>query len=82
MVPPIWPLELANALVVAERRNIATAARSDRFLELVASARRHALSSYDASYLDLALREGLPLATLESGGSKSGADRLGSLRGK
>ena len=29
-------------------------------------ARRFKLSSYDASYLDLALREGLPLATLDA----------------
>jgi predicted nucleic acid-binding protein len=29
-------------------------------------ARRHRLSAYDASYLELALREGLPLATLNS----------------
>jgi predicted nucleic acid-binding protein len=28
-------------------------------------ARRYRLSSYDASYLELALREGLPLATLD-----------------
>lgn len=28
-------------------------------------ARRYQLSSYDASYLELALREGLPLATLD-----------------
>ena len=28
-------------------------------------ARRFKLSAYDASYLDLALREGLPLATLD-----------------
>jgi predicted nucleic acid-binding protein len=29
-------------------------------------ARRYQLSSYDASYLELALREGLPLATLDA----------------
>jgi predicted nucleic acid-binding protein len=29
-------------------------------------ARRHRLSSYDASYLELALRTGLPLATLDA----------------
>lgn len=28
-------------------------------------ARTHNLSSYDAAYLELALREGLPLATLD-----------------
>ncbi len=30
-------------------------------------ARRYNLSAYDASYLELALREGLPLATLDEG---------------
>ncbi|MFN2378043.1 MAG: type II toxin-antitoxin system VapC family toxin [Candidatus Binatia bacterium] len=30
-------------------------------------ARRYGLSSYDASYLELAMREGLPLATLDEG---------------
>ena len=29
-------------------------------------ARRHKLSAYDAAYLELALREGLPLATLDA----------------
>ncbi len=29
-------------------------------------ARRHGLSSYDASYLELALRTGVPLATLDT----------------
>ena len=33
----------------------------------LALARRHRLSSYGASYLELACREGLPLATLDAG---------------
>ncbi len=33
--------------------------------ELLGLARAHSLSSYDASYLDLAMRKGLPLATLD-----------------
>ncbi len=33
------------------------------FGAILALAREHKLTSYDASYLDLALREGLPLAT-------------------
>lgn len=35
-------------------------------VETLSLARRYALSSYDASYLELALRLGLPLATLDS----------------
>lgn len=34
-------------------------------------ARRHRLSSYDASYLELALRNGLPLATLDAALAKA-----------
>lgn len=32
---------------------------------LMALARRHRLTAYDAAYLELAVREGLPLATLD-----------------
>jgi len=39
---------------------------ADRMLnEIFALAREHQLSTYDASYLDLAMRRGLPLATLD-----------------
>jgi predicted nucleic acid-binding protein len=34
---------------------------------LLPLAREHKLSAYDAAYLDLAIREGLPLATLDKG---------------
>jgi predicted nucleic acid-binding protein len=34
--------------------------------ELLALARANSLSSYDASYLDLAMRKGLPIATLHN----------------
>ncbi len=36
------------------------------FGEIIALAREHNLSTYDASYLDLAMRSGLPLATQDS----------------
>ncbi|MCD6671773.1 MAG: type II toxin-antitoxin system VapC family toxin [Burkholderiaceae bacterium] len=39
-------------------------------------ARRHSLTAYDASYLELALREGLPLATLDEA-LRSAAERTG-----
>jgi predicted nucleic acid-binding protein len=83
--PAIWPLEVANALVVAERRQRATVAQSARALEqlmylpihpdevltpgrlglVISLARAQNLSSYDAAYLELAIRRGVPLASLD-----------------
>jgi predicted nucleic acid-binding protein len=83
VVPAVWPLEVANALVVGERRGRLTEAQTSRFLDLLAqlpidvepalpaaifgavisAARGHRLTSYDASYLELAERRGVPLAT-------------------
>jgi predicted nucleic acid-binding protein len=82
-VPNIWPLEVGNALLVAERRGRLNQAASVQFLtllwklpilvesskmelmmgEILALARQHRLSSYDAAYLHLAMRHGIPLAT-------------------
>ncbi len=82
--PVIWPFEVANALVVAERRKLIKPAQSTAFLEqlnqlpirvarddiarafVMEVARRHRLSAYDASYLDLAMRESLALATVDA----------------
>lgn len=86
LVPTIWPLEVANALLAGERRKRTTEAEVSHRLslvaelnirvdeagtyagvnELVALARSVKLSVYDAAYLWLAMREGLPLATLDS----------------
>ena len=86
LVPSVWPLEVANVLVCAERRKRVTPADSAHFIGLLSSlpisvaeqeparaladvlnlARTMKLSSYDASYLDLAMTSGLPLATLDS----------------
>jgi predicted nucleic acid-binding protein len=83
LVPSIWPLEIGNVLLVAERRKRLSEADSARFLallaelpiviepeppqrmlrEILALARELGLSTYDAAYLDLAMRLGLPLAT-------------------
>lgn len=85
LVPSLWPLEVANVLLVAERRGRTNEARSSRFIALLNSlpisvdpatadqaltttlhlGRQFGLSSYDASYLELAMREGCPLATLD-----------------
>jgi len=84
-VPCVWPLEVVNVLLAAERRKYISEADSARFIsllsqlpilvqhegpeksmkDLLASARAHGLSSYDASYLDLAMKKGIPLATLD-----------------
>jgi predicted nucleic acid-binding protein len=85
-VPAIWPLEVGNVLLVAERKKCLSQAAVVRFLallgglpiiveqetpermlkEIVSLAREHGLSTYDASYLDLAMRFDLPLATLDA----------------
>ena len=82
-VPSIWPLEIANALAIAERRHRISPAQiaeylalldgltltidppslKRAFVEIRGLARSESLSAYDAAYLDLAMREGLPLAT-------------------
>jgi predicted nucleic acid-binding protein len=85
-VPSIWPLEVINVLLVAERKKRLSEADSIRFLSLLsklpimveqerperymtdilALARANHLSSYDASYLSLSMRKGLPIATLDT----------------
>ena len=82
-VPVIWPLETANVLLVARRRERLSGADQTRFLALIRDlpidvARDGVrmeglinlggdmrLSAYDASYLELALSRGLPLATCD-----------------
>lgn len=85
-VPAIWPLEVGNVLLVAERKNRLSEASSVHFLALVGNlpltveqespermlkdivslAREYRLSTYDASYLDLAMRRGFPIATQDA----------------
>ncbi len=86
VVPTLWPLEVANALLVGQRRGRLTHSEIQRFLQLLAAlpieidpetprvsfhqilplAREQNLSAYDASYLELALRIGSPLATRDA----------------
>jgi predicted nucleic acid-binding protein len=85
-VPSIWPLEVVNVLLVAERRKRLKEADSVRFItllsqlpivveyepterimkDLLALARTNDLSSYDAYYLDLSMRKGISIATLDT----------------
>ncbi len=94
--PAIWPLELGNVLVMAERRGRIDAAQIAEFVALVrdlpvaideetpqraldevlALARAEKLTTYDASYLELAMRLGVPLATQDRE-LRQAAERLG-----
>jgi predicted nucleic acid-binding protein len=96
IVPALWAIEVANALVVGERRLRLTASDVARFFELLKGlsieidtetahrafagtlelGRTHFLSVYDAAYLELAMREGLTLATLD-GRLKKAAETAG-----
>ena len=85
--PGIWPLEVCNAVLTAQRRGRFSSEDVPLFLDLVAGLRvsvdagsllnafdevlplaeRHGISSYDAAYLELALRRNAALATLDAG---------------
>ena len=85
-VPSLWPVEVANCLLVGERRKRITEVKVLQFLaevrtmpivvdeqtaprawrETLALARTNQISVYDATYLELASRRGLPLATLDA----------------
>src|SRR5271165_1071161 len=80
VVPVLWPLEVANALLMGERRKRSTEAETIKWIGILASlpiaidgetrssawsdtlslARGHKLSAYDAAYLELAIRRGMP----------------------
>ena len=89
--PALWPLEVANALLVLSRRGRisleervaacsllvryrpvldgeATRLAFDRLLDL---ADEHSLTIYDASYLELATRRKVPLASRDSALNKA-----------
>ena len=83
--PSLWPLEILNALAMAERRgrinadkrqelagflqdlpvSIDVETASQAWAATSRLAARHRLTIYDAAYLELAQRLGLPLATLD-----------------
>ena len=96
ITPSIWPLEVVNTLLVAERSKQFDQQRSVAFIRLLETlpvsviddqaadilhsvatlAREQAISSYDASYVRLAVREGAPLATID-GVMRGACQRLG-----
>lgn len=85
-VPSLWHVELANSLLVAERRKSVTEAEISHFFavldaieiqtddeihlrahrDVFALAREYKLTAYDATYLELAMRMELPLATRDA----------------
>jgi predicted nucleic acid-binding protein len=92
IVPAIWALEIANGLLVGERRKRVRQPDVRRFVELLRGlritehsqavadtvgnvlplARDYGLSAHDAAYLDVAVRQGAPLATLDNALRKAG----------
>ena len=82
-VPALWPLEVANVLLMGERRKRSTQAKATKWLRFLTAlpiavdtqtpglafhpilgvARSLELTAYDAAYLELAIRLGLPLAS-------------------
>jgi predicted nucleic acid-binding protein len=85
IVPAIWPLEIANGVLAAERKNRLDHDALLRFQVILGKfrasldqrslaetmtvtlllARQHRLTAYDAAYLELAVREQCPLASLD-----------------
>ncbi len=85
LVPAVWGLEVANAVLAGERSKRLRQPEIRRFITLLESlsivqdvppvgdqvgnvlplAREYGLSAYDAAYLELSIRRGAPLATLD-----------------
>src|SRR5690242_14754930 len=85
VVPSLWPLEVANVLLMSERRKRSNSTRASKWLRYLSAlpifldgetavgafqailglARSQGLTTYDAAYLELAQRRGIPLASLD-----------------
>src|ERR1700733_12722272 len=85
IVPTIWPLEVANVLLMAKKKNRITGIQSTSFIDALStlpivvdqsttSRAMHSIFSlageldltiYDATYLELAIREKVPLLTFD-----------------
>jgi len=86
VVPTIWPLEVSNVLLLAQRKKRLTALQVSSFIDALSAlsitvdasttaramhsiyvlAEKTKLTAYNAAYLELALREKIPLATLDN----------------
>ena len=101
IAPSVWAMEVANALVIAERRGRLTRSESTRLATALAAlgvevepisaqralssvldfARDYELTSYDASYLELAARQGIPLASIDqrlrNAAARAGVELIG-----
>lgn len=87
IVPTIWPLEVANVLLIAKKKKRITAVQTESFIDALSAlpivvdksttaramhsiftlAIQSDLTVYDAAYLELAIREKIPLLTLDKG---------------
>jgi len=87
VVPTIWPLEVANVLLLSKKKKRITEAQSANFIDALAAlpividqsttsramhsifvlASQLDLTIYDAAYLELAIREKIPLLTFDNG---------------
>lgn len=87
VVPTIWPLEVANVLLLSKKKRRITEVQSVSFIDSLSalpiivdpsttSRAMHSifvlageldLTVYDAAYLELAIREKVPLLTLDNG---------------
>ncbi len=96
LVPRLWHLEVANVLLVGERRRRCSQADTTQWLsyparlpivvddstearawsDTIGLARQHALTAYAAAYLEIAIRQGVPIATLDAP-LKAAAQALG-----
>lgn len=85
IVPTIWPLEVANVLLLAKKKKRLSEVQASSFIDALAVlpividsssssramhtifvlAEQSNLTIYDAAYLELALREKIPLMTLD-----------------
>lgn len=93
-VPQIWPMEVGNVFINAEKKGRISYAKMIEFLtrlgkldikiddetsqrafhEILSLAHSEKLTTYDAAYLELAMRLGLPLATLDKQMRKAAAN--------